>query len=114
MEPLTFFKCLSEETRLKSILLISEQGELCVCELMTALTESQPKVSRHLAQLRQCGLLQDQRHGQWVYYQLNNDLPDWVLAVLNHTLQADKDFLTDNRQRLEAMHNRPDKDKNCG
>ena len=55
--PLQFYKCLADDTRLKAMLLISHQEELCVCELVTALELSQPKVSRHLAQLRQCGLL---------------------------------------------------------
>ena len=57
MEPVQFYKCLADETRLKSLLLIEKEQELCVCELMAALEESQPKISRHLAQLRKCGLL---------------------------------------------------------
>ncbi|EOX3325770.1 ArsR family transcriptional regulator, partial [Vibrio cholerae] len=48
-DPILLYKALSEETRLKSLLLMQRQGELCVCDLMQALNLSQPKVSRHLA-----------------------------------------------------------------
>ena len=52
MTPTEFFKHLGDDIRLKSLLLIADEGELCVCELMAALGESsQPKISRHLALL---------------------------------------------------------------
>ena len=76
MNPIQFYKCLSDETRLRCLMLIENEGELCVCELTEALAESQPKVSRHLAQLRQCELLLDRKQGQWVYYRINPTLPD--------------------------------------
>ncbi|ABC27415.1 predicted transcriptional regulator [Hahella chejuensis KCTC 2396] len=78
MDPLQLFKCLSDETRLRSLLLIQQEGELCVCELTAALDEIQPKISRHLAQLRKCGLLLDSRQGQWVFYRVNPALLAWV------------------------------------
>ena len=59
--PLQFYKCLADDTRLKAMLLISHEEALCVCELVVALELSQPKVSRHLAQLRQYGLLSDRK-----------------------------------------------------
>ena len=49
LHPVTFFKALADETRLKSLLLILQEQELCVCELVAALADSQPKISRHLA-----------------------------------------------------------------
>ena len=52
LTPTTVFKCLADDTRVRTMLLITREGELCVCELTCALNESQPKVSRHLAQLR--------------------------------------------------------------
>jgi ArsR family transcriptional regulator len=88
-------------------LLITREGELCVCELVCALDDSQPKISRHLAQLRGCGLLLDRRQGQWVYYRLNPDLPAWVRDVLEATLLANADWLAQNSTRLAAMGDRP-------
>ncbi|WP_140435109.1 metalloregulator ArsR/SmtB family transcription factor, partial [Escherichia coli] len=59
--PIQLFKILADETRLGIVLLLSELGELCVCDLCTALDQSQPKISRHLALLRESGLLLDPR-----------------------------------------------------
>jgi len=107
LNPAVVFKCLSDETRARATLLIAREGELCVCELVCALDDSQPKISRHLAQLRGCGLLLDRRQGQWVYYRLNPDLPAWVRDVLQTTLAANADWLKDNSTRLNAMGDRP-------
>ena len=48
IDELAILKCLADETRLRMLLLISQEGELCVCELTSALNEGQSKVSRHL------------------------------------------------------------------
>jgi len=85
LAPLAFFKCLSEDTRLKTLLMLSVKGELCVCDITDALQLSQPKISRHLADLRKCGLVLDTRKGKWVYYQLHPDLPVWALDVIKNT-----------------------------
>lgn len=107
LDPVQFFKCLSDETRLHATLLIYHERELCVCELVAALNDSQPKISRHLAQLRQCGILADARRGQWVYYSLDKNLPPWALAVLATASQACESALQVCQHNLAAMHNRP-------
>ena len=95
MTPISFYKCLSEDTRLKCLLLITLKGELCVCDLINALKLSQPKVSRHLAELRKCGVLSDNRRGKWVFYQLNKTLPVWALEVLELTAAENHSYLND-------------------
>lgn len=107
LSPVTFYKCLSEPTRLRTLLLILHENELCVCELVEALAESQPKTSRHLAQLRQCGLLVDKRLGQWVYYRLNPQLPTWITKALQLTAEANTYFIHDALTRLHTMSSRP-------
>lgn len=109
-KPLTaleFFKALADETRLLSLLLIEQEGELCVCELMAALDLTQPKISRHLAQLRKNGLLLDRRHGQWVYYRLHPLLNDWMRDALTHTREHEPALLQLPLARLHAMSDRP-------
>ena len=59
----TFFKMLADSTRLRCLLLMQAEGELCVCELTHALNLSQPKISRHLAHLREAGVLVARRNG---------------------------------------------------
>ncbi|WP_087020882.1 metalloregulator ArsR/SmtB family transcription factor [Thaumasiovibrio subtropicus] len=83
MLPHRFFKMLSDETRVRCLLLIARHERSCVCDIMTALDESQPKISRHLAQLRQSDVLIDERQGQWVYYSLSPNLPGWARKIID-------------------------------
>jgi len=104
-----FFQLLSDETRLRCLLLMQSEGELCVCELIHALDVIQPKVSRHLALMRDAGVVSDRRQGQWVYYQLHDELPNWARQVLLQTdegVAADAPFC-DDRVALAQMPNRP-------
>ena len=104
-----FFRMLDDDTRRRCLLLLARQGELCVCELTFALGLAQPKVSRHLAQLREQSLVSDRRVGQWVYYRLNPAQPAWMDEVLRVTLAgigASDPFRAD-LARLEQMPNRP-------
>lgn len=111
--PPEVFKSLSDETRVRATLLIADHGELCVCELMCALDDSQPKISRHLSQLRSSGLLLDRRQGQWVYYRLNPDLPEWVHQILQVTSKANIGWLKGNASRLHNMDGRPVREAAC-
>lgn len=113
MSPVSFFKCLADETRLKSLLLIQQEEELCVCELTAALEQSQPKVSRHLAQLRKSGLVQDLRRGQWIFYRLSPDLPPWAFSVIEQTASANAIYINEELGRLLKMGERPDRSKLC-
>lgn len=63
------FKALSDETRLRIIALLTV-GELCVCDLMAILQLPQSTVSRHLAYLKNVGLVDDRREGVWMHYKL--------------------------------------------
>jgi len=83
MNQTDFFKCLSDATRLDILKLVMAKQNVCVCELTEQLQLSQPKISRHLALLRNLSILLDQRQGQWVYYRMNPNLPEWANDVLN-------------------------------
>ena len=67
------FKALSDSTRLRMLLLLLNHGELCVCDLMESLQIPQSTASRHLALLRNAGLVDGQRRGTWMYYQIVED-----------------------------------------
>ena len=88
-------------------------GELCVCELMTALDEIQPKISRHLAQLRKLGLLVDRRQGQWVFYRVNPELPTWASEILATLAKQQNEVIKDNLSQLKQMGDRPERTKKC-
>lgn len=111
--PIDVYKSLADETRVRMVLLIERETELCVCELTCAMDESQPKISRHLALLRTCGLLADRRQGQWVYYRLHPHLPTWVREVLKITGDANREWLAQQIRRLDAMGDRPTRTAAC-
>ena len=58
---------LSDPTRLKLLARLGRQ-EVCVCDLQSHVGRDQPTVSRHLAMLRKCGLVEDRKEGRWRYY----------------------------------------------
>jgi len=105
----TVFTALAHPLRLRALLLLHEESELCVCELTHALDVSQPMISRHLAQLRRDGLVSDRRQGLWVYYRLHDALPAWARQVLADTAAgvADQTPYADDRAALSVMPNRP-------
>ena len=69
-EAARFFKVLADESRLKMLWLLFHREELCVCDIMAVLEITQSKASRHLANLRNVGIVEDRREGQWSYYSL--------------------------------------------
>ncbi|MBI6549030.1 metalloregulator ArsR/SmtB family transcription factor [Xenorhabdus lircayensis] len=104
LTPLQFFKYLSDETRLYIMLLLRETGELCVCDISTALQESQSKTSRHLAMLRKAGLLSDRREGKWIYYRLSPHAPVWAANVLELASQCEYAEITQFSKRLRQVN----------
>lgn len=58
------------------------QKELCVCEMCGVLELSQPKVSKHLAKLRDKGFVIDKRKEQFVFYSLCID-DDIIMDLIN-------------------------------
>jgi ArsR family transcriptional regulator len=107
--PSTLYPAIAHELRLRSLLLLLEHGELCVCELTAAIGAAQPSISRHLAHLREAGLVSDRRQGLWIYYRIHPDLPAWVVNVLRETARGVEGLspYADDQQALREMPNRP-------
>lgn len=100
LEALT--KALSDQTRLRIVMLLTGHGELCVCDLTEVLGLAQPKISRHLAILRDCQLLQARKQGQWVHYSVHDGLPEWAKVMLQslHQGAQQEDLYREDAQRL--------------
>jgi ArsR family transcriptional regulator, arsenate/arsenite/antimonite-responsive transcriptional repressor len=95
------FKALSDETRLRILCLLLEE-ELCVCNIMDVLQLPQSTASRHLAYLKNAGLVEDRRCGVWMYYSIAdsvNDLHVGLLKYLRETLPV-LEFAATDRERL--------------
>ena len=61
------FKALADPGRLRLLKLLGGEP-VCVGDLVAATRLPQPVVSRHLAMLRDAGLVRDQRSAQWTFY----------------------------------------------
>jgi ArsR family transcriptional regulator len=64
-------KALSDPIRLRIVLLLQAEGELCVCDLMAVLGLPQSTVSRHLAYLKRSCWVDARRQGVWMHYTLS-------------------------------------------
>ena len=84
MDQQIFFEALGDPIRRRILAMLLDTNERCVCEMHGALDASQPKVSRHLAVLREAGLVLARREGVWMHYRIHPDLPAWAFRVLLH------------------------------
>ena len=109
------FKALADETRLR-ILNLLVRGELCVCELTGVLGIGQSKASRHLAYLRNAGLVNDRRDGAWMYYSLaqpDGAIHGRILELLSEAQGEIPPALADLRT-LDEMRKRGELCIRCG
>lgn len=77
---------LADRTRLRLLSLMLEK-EICVCYLVEALELPQPTVSRHLAYLRDSGVVDVRREGRWMHYRVAS-LPSAFLRVVEAAVEA--------------------------
>lgn len=80
-----FFHALGDKTRLRLLNLMSEH-EVCVCYLVGILKTPQPKVSRHLAYLRNAGIVSARREGKWMHYRIVMPPHIGAAQILRQTL----------------------------
>jgi ArsR family transcriptional regulator len=69
MQLLQIYQCFCDLTRLRILHLLS-RGPLCVCHFQELLGESQVKISKHLAYLKNKGLVAATKHQNWMIYSL--------------------------------------------
>jgi len=97
-----FFQALGDNTRLRLLNLMGDQ-EICVCYFVEILGQPQPKISRHLAYLRNAGIVATRREGKWMHYRIVMPPNDGAAKVLREildwlkeekTMQSDRSKLT--------------------
>jgi len=76
-------KILGHPLRLKVLLLLKENREMCVCELLPMLDVTQPNLSQHLSLMRLSGLLESTKVGNTIRYRLaDNEFLHEILKVI--------------------------------
>lgn len=100
-----FFAALSHPVRLRTVLLLQHEGELCVCDLTRVLNMAQPAMSRQLGILREAKIVEVRKDGLWVHYRINTNLPAWAQRIIEVTagdIGHDEPYHTDRLAVLEA------------
>ncbi len=80
-----FLKTISsvnDETRIKILRFINENGEVCVCDIEKSFDMIQSRVSRHLKILKDAGFLRVDRRGKWAYYSIRSPIDTFRLQTL--------------------------------
>ena len=80
-------KAMADEPRMSILVVLALRGAVCVSHLQEAMRVPQPTVSRYLAILRNAGLLDAERRGQWVYYKLNEEDNGIALDVIRKSAE---------------------------
>ena len=81
------FAALADTTRLRLLNLMAGR-EVCVCYFVEILGQSQPKISRHLAYLRQAGIVTARREGKWMHYSICTPADAAAASILAAALEA--------------------------
>lgn len=81
-----FFQALGDNTRLRLLNLMGDQ-EICVCYFVEILNQPQPKISRHLAYLRNAGIVTTRRDGKWMHYRIAMPPNEGAARILQEILQ---------------------------
>ena len=74
-----WFHALADETRVRIVEMLSHK-ERCVCELEQVLDIAQSRLSFHLKVLKDAGLIADRKEGRWMFYGLERDTLDEIVA----------------------------------
>jgi len=100
----TFFMALADKTRLR-LLNLMRQDEICVCFFTEVLGESQPKISRHLAYLRNAGIVEARREGKWMHYSISEPKDENAGKVLDEVLAwlASQDDMQKDREKYRQV-----------
>jgi ArsR family transcriptional regulator len=102
------FKALSDPNRIR-ILKMLEMRHLCVCEITDILQLATSTVSKHLAVLRDAGLILDRKENKWVNFYLNDSSPkEYVrdmLPLFKKWLVDDETVRQDRERAIQVDRN---------
>ncbi len=99
-EYLKIFKSLSDETRLRIFNLLIEAEWLYVCEIVDSLEVPFYKISRHLKELENAGLLEQERKGKFIKYFLKDKESDFTKKLIESIKDIDNEILKNDRLKM--------------
>ena len=78
------FKAFSDEARLRILNLLFRKGNICITDLELVLDFTQTKTSRHLAYLKNTGIVNFQKVDQWVFYSIKDEVYDLTSQIFGY------------------------------
>lgn len=96
------FKACADESRIRILHLIFQNGEMCISDLEKILDFTQTKTSRHLIYLKNAGILSYRRYNHWVFYQIKDEVYE-ILKQIIQFLRKDKQLQND-QQVYQTMY----------
>jgi ArsR family transcriptional regulator len=102
---LQIYKCFCDQTRLRILHLLTS-GPVCVCHLQDVLQLPQARISQHLSYLKDNGLVEAQREGNWMIYSLPVKASKELqlnLACLQDCVSTDRIFKQDLKKLKSAL-----------
>lgn len=82
-------KALAHPLRLQILDVLLEEGEMCVCEIIKKVGSSQSTVSKHLAVLKDAGVVDARKDGLMVFYQVRTPCVREFFRCIDRVLQED-------------------------
>ncbi len=88
---------INDETRIKILRFIDENGEVCVCDIENSFNMIQSRISRHLKILKDGGFLRVRREGRWAYYSIRSPIDKFRENIIKEISYLDLDIPKLNR-----------------
>ena len=95
-------KALADGNRLRVVMALTDQEELCVCQITEMLGLATATVSRHMSVLQKAGLVKSRKDSRWVHYRLSEAFPPLILPWLKDGL-LDSDHIAGDKEKMKAI-----------
>jgi ArsR family transcriptional regulator, arsenate/arsenite/antimonite-responsive transcriptional repressor len=99
------FKACADESRLRILHLIFQNGEMCITDVEKILDFTQAKTSRHLIYLKNSGILSYRRYNHWVFYHLKDEVDEIIKQIFSF-VRKDAQLQQDQQVYLTLHSNR--------
>lgn len=105
---LNMTKALADGNRLRVIVALMDNDELCVCQITEMLRLATATVSRHMSVLQKARLVESRKDGRWVFYRLIDTFPDLLRRWLREMLVESPEIAADRLRLTTILSCEPD------
>ncbi|MCM8809814.1 MAG: metalloregulator ArsR/SmtB family transcription factor [Candidatus Omnitrophica bacterium] len=96
-------KSLGDETRIRILKLIIEASQLYVCDIVSSLNLPFYCISRHIKELKNAGILEEQRDGKFIKYFLKDKNDKFIYSLINFLNSVDDEIFKTDKKRMKNI-----------